>query len=111
MGQEIALQSRHGKLAHHSERTELSVEITQDEKSTLVSIDHSAPGVLPDSVRRVYFAPMLAHYPVPVTTNGNPLQRIPYYNEAGIYRVQIRWRHHRHPAQQPPARSRPRPLP
>ena len=34
MSQEPALQSRHGKLAHHPERTELSVEITQDEKRT-----------------------------------------------------------------------------
>lgn len=34
MSQELALQSRHGKLAYHPERTELSVGITQDEKRT-----------------------------------------------------------------------------
>ena len=34
MSQELALQSRHGKLAYHPERTELSVDVTQDEKRT-----------------------------------------------------------------------------
>ena len=71
---------------YHIERTELPVEITQDEKRTSVSIDHSEPGALPDSVHHVDFAQMLAHYPVPVTINGSPLSRIPYPNEAGIPR-------------------------
>ena len=90
MSQEIALQSRPGKLAYRPECTELSVDVAHEEKRTLVSTDHGEPGALPDSVHHVDFAQMLAHYPFPVTINGIPLSRIPYPNEAGIYRVRIR---------------------
>ena len=83
---EITLQNLHRQLAYHQERTGLSVEITHGEKRTMVSIDHGKTCFLPDSARHVEFDQMVAHYPVPVTVNGNPLSRRPYRNEAGISR-------------------------
>lgn len=83
---EITLQNLHQRLAYHQERTELSVETTHGEKRTIVSIDHGERCFLPDSVRHVDFDQMLAHYPVPVPVNGNPLPRRPYHDEAGISR-------------------------
>lgn len=86
MFSEITLQNLHQQLAYREERAGLSVEITHGEKRTMVSIDRGKTYFLPDSARYVEFDQMLAHYPVPVTVNGNFLTQKPYHNEAGISR-------------------------
>ena len=68
---EITLQNLHQQLAYHQERAGLSVEITHGKKRTMVSIDRGKTYFLPESARYVEFDQMLAHYPVPVTVNGN----------------------------------------
>ena len=80
-----ALAALHRQLAYRPDRQKLAVTVTDDHAS--VSIDGQPAIALPAGMHRQYLTDMLAHYPVPVSVNGQNIQASPRFDEFIIARA------------------------